>query len=171
MMVDTDKQSSRRRVLRLTGTASALLLSGCSGVSPAASGGPASVLDQDPDDATHCLDDLATEEVSESERTAESIDGIQRDPDADFTLKENAAYTCRKQGMQMCANCRFFVPSRDGDRVGACTVVAGEVRSTDWCGLYRPSSRFREGNGPSGDAGDQYPADGTQTSSPLDSNE
>ncbi len=102
-------------------------------------------------------------EVPEVYRTAESLDGIPRDPD-DLTERENAAYQCHPQGYQLCANCTYFIPGKHaggGDKggAGACAIVEGIVRSQDWCALYQPREKLAEFPHPDplGEEGQQKP--------------
>lgn len=132
-MEDCDSEGSRRRFLRLAGGASVVGLAGCIGTEEAPTG--------DARPADWCLDELE-DEVPEALATAESIDGIERDPE-NVRPKEDVAYQCSSEGYQLCANCQFFVPPA-GDYVGACTEVAGEIASQHWCGIYQPTERLEE---------------------------
>lgn len=82
-------------------------------------------------------------EVPDEERTAESIDRIQRDPE-ELSARDTVAYQCHPQGYQLCANCRFWIPSRTDEPIGACAIVEGRVRSQDWCALYQETERLDE---------------------------
>lgn len=129
-----DRQEPRRRFLRFAGVASIAGAAGCLGGS-----------EDEGDDFGNRPDDWCLEELDETPpedlRTAESIDGIERDPE-DVRTKEEVAYQCHPEGEQLCANCRFFVPG-DG-YFGACTEVDGEVRTQDWCAVYAPADRLDE---------------------------
>ena len=127
--------ASRRRFLLLAGIASVSGAAGCLG-------GPdeddSDDFEDRPDD--WCLDEL-DETVPDDLRTAESIDGIERDPD-DLRPKEEVAYQCHPEGEQLCSNCTFFVPGEN--HFGACTEVEGEVRTQDWCAIYAAADRLDE---------------------------
>ena len=127
----------RRQLLRLMGGASIATLAGCT---QSGENGQTGVETRDPD---WCIEENDVE-VPEAFRTAESIDGIQRDPN-DMTPRAEAAYQCHPQGYQLCANCRFFIPGKPaetGDGVGACAIVEGRVRSQDWCALYQETEEL-----------------------------
>lgn len=131
--------SNRRRFLQIAAGASAVGLAGCQ------------LLDEPVDDeepprpSDWCIEEFDVE-VDDVFTTAESIDGIQRDPD-DLTTREGAAYQCHPQGYQLCANCRYFIPGKPaetGSGFGACAIVEGVVRSQDWCALYQETERLAE---------------------------
>lgn len=129
----------RRRLLRLMGGASIMALAGCT---ESGEEGHGEIEARDPG---WCVEENNVE-VPEAFRTAESIDGIQRNPD-DMNTRSEAAYQCHPQGYQLCANCRFFIPAKPaevGDGIGACAIVEGRIRSQDWCALYRESERLAE---------------------------
>ena len=123
---------ARRRLLEMTVAASTLGLAGCL-QDDVAEARPVRAADW-------CIEEYDVE-VPESERTAESIDGIQRDPD-DLRARGDVAYRCEPQNYQLCANCRFFIPSTTTEPIGACAIVEGRVQSQDWCGLYEPTKRI-----------------------------
>lgn len=124
-----DSNGSRRLFLRLTGSASLLGLAGCLG-----GGGHGG------EDHPEEIDLDAP--VPDSDVNCTSIDGHERNPD-DLRSKEDAAYQHHPQGYQLCANCQFFCPGST-DEVGACTEVAGRIRSQHWCALYQPTERLNE---------------------------
>lgn len=127
---------NRRRILGLVSSASVLGLAGCTGGTDG-NGGERQTRPPD-----WCIEEFDVE-VPPEERTAESIDGIQRDPD-DLTAREDAAYQCHPQGFQLCANCQYFIPSTSSEPIGACAIVEGRVRSQDWCALYEATDRLPE---------------------------
>lgn len=133
-------KKSRRRFLQLSGTVSLAGVAGCIG---GENGGHGKDVDERAPD--WCLDELS-DPVPEVFETAESVDGVQRNPD-DLTSKEDAGYQCHNQGQQLCANCTFFIPAKPGEtgnKIGACTEVEGGIRSVDWCSLYSVADRLDE---------------------------
>lgn len=140
-MTEND-DSSRRRFLRLAGTGSAVALAGCLEGIPGLAGTADETAHEEERGENWCREELSGP-VPERLKTAESLDGLQRDP-SDLTSKEDAVYTCHKEGLAMCANCRFFVPNDVEGKPGACTAVEGYVRSTDWCALYQPEERVAD---------------------------
>lgn len=131
----------RRWFLRATGAASMAGAAGCFG-DDGADGDDGE--DGDDEDSQACLDKLE-DTVPEIYETAESIDGIERDPN-ELNTREEAAYQCYPSGYQLCANCRFFIPAKpteaDTGDAGACAIVEGLVRSRDWCALYQPNNNL-----------------------------
>lgn len=72
-------------------------------------------------------------------RTATSQGGMKRDPD-ELTSKGGANYTSAgvKQREQTCADCRYYIPDKEGDGLGACSAVKGYIEPKAWCTLYAP---------------------------------
>lgn len=71
--------------------------------------------------------------------------GGERDPEA-LTAKDEIDYRFQPNYLgesgfiEMCANCQFFCPGEEFDaKVGACSQVAGGIRSQDWCALWQPA--------------------------------
>lgn len=131
-MGDSDP-ASRRRFVQATGAAVLAGLAGCLDEAeiPTARA------------ADWCFEELEGP-VSSQYETAESIDGISRDPD-DLVDKPGSAYQCFPQGYQLCANCRYFIPSQSGQKeAGACVRVEGWIRSQDWCALYAETDRLEQ---------------------------
>ncbi len=131
-MDEDESHRTRRRFLQLTGSASLVGIAGCLGQAEHAA--------REEREEGWCLEEL-DESVRESERTAESIDGVVRNPD-ELISKEDAGYKCGAMGAQLCANCHFFIPSKGNDMIGACALVGGRIRSQDWCARYQPSDRL-----------------------------
>ncbi|WP_425492159.1 high-potential iron-sulfur protein [Halovivax limisalsi] len=129
---DESAPPSRRRLLYLAAGGSIAGLSGCLNLPPA----DGELAHREPP-ADYCLDDLE-EDVPESERTSLSISGIDRKPPGELTSKQEAGYVCHAVDGNLCGNCRFYIDDKNGDAIGACTEVAGQVRSVDWCGLWAP---------------------------------
>lgn len=129
---------SRRQMLALTGGTSVAGLAGC-----------VDMTDSEDDDADRRDPDWCVEqydvEIPDEERTAESIDGIQRDPE-ELSPRDEVGYQCHPQGFQLCANCRYWIPAQtlSEETIGACAIVEGRVRSQDWCGLYDHTEQLDE---------------------------
>jgi hypothetical protein len=133
----SDGKSKRRRFLQLASTASVGALVGCIG---SESGG------QEAEAAAGRADDWCVEEndveVPDALKTAESVNGVERNPD-ELNTRQEAAYQCYPQGYALCANCTYFIPAKPGEAdtgdAGACAIVEGLVRSRDYCALYQPN--------------------------------
>ncbi|CAI49035.1 HiPIP domain protein [Natronomonas pharaonis DSM 2160] len=136
----TERIADRRGVLRAAGAAAAVSVAGCLGLGDEE---PAEEPDtgRDPD---WCVDENDVP-VPEEYRTAESIDGIERDPD-ELSGREEAAYQCHPQGYQLCGNCTYFIPGHRTDEQvpGACAIVEGIARSQDWCALFEPMEALED---------------------------
>jgi hypothetical protein len=73
--------------------------------------------------------------VPESERTATSLGGQQRDPD-NLVAPSQLNYQEEPNGDQQCSNCQFYVTDQNGDGMGACTLISGQVSPQGWCTSY-----------------------------------
>ncbi|ELY43948.1 high-potential iron-sulfur protein [Natronorubrum bangense] len=138
-MGDRNPRESRRRFLRATGCGSAIVLAGCLGEDISYAAGESAV--DRPED--WCFDELS-ESVPEIEADAVSIDGIERKDDDELLSREEAAYQCGPVEGNVCGTCTYYIDDRDGDAIGACTEVEGEIRSTDWCALWAPREKIDE---------------------------
>lgn len=88
-------------------------------------------------------DELATAEVPDVYRTAESLGGETRQPDdlftqADVSLTESVEAIAEGPAApgQSCGNCAEFIPDKNGDTWGACAKVEGYVANEDWCTVW-----------------------------------
>lgn len=124
-----ENPNSRRQFLRVAGAAAiSTSLAGCGG----SGGGDSSEATAESNDESG---DGGGEPVPESERTAEVLGGIQRDPDA---LQDPAAlnYQSTPNNGQQCDGCQYYVPDQNGDGMGACTLVSGQIDPEGWCISY-----------------------------------
>ncbi|WP_049923041.1 high-potential iron-sulfur protein [Halopiger djelfimassiliensis] len=132
-----EPRESRRRLLRVTGCGSLVALAGCLGSDDDENG----VNDRPAD---WCFEDL-DESVPDIEANAPSIDGVERKAPENLLSKEDAGYHCGPVEGQQCGNCTFYIDDRDGDAIGACTEVAGQIRSVDWCELWAARAKVQDG--------------------------
>lgn len=68
-------------------------------------------------------------------RTATSQDGSKRSSDA-LQSKSAVQYQTQPKNGQQCSGCMFYIPDKNGDGLGACSVVEGYIQSTAWCASY-----------------------------------
>lgn len=134
-MRDGESRSPRRRFLRLTGSGSVIAFAGCLSTE-----NETESRDDRPED--WCLEEL-DETVPEEERSAVSIDGIERKGEDELLSKADAAYQCGPEEGNHCGTCTFYIDDRNGDAIGACTEVEGEIRSVDWCALWAPREKIQ----------------------------
>ena len=91
--------------------------------------------------------DLATAEVPEPYRSADSQVGVTRNPD-DLLTQENVRLMESVEAIadeiarpgQSCGNCAEYIPDKNGDGWGACARVEGYVAVEDWCAVWRSVS-------------------------------
>jgi hypothetical protein len=126
--------NSRRQFLRVAGAAAITTgLAGCGGsgteTAESASGDTTDERSAETDEA---------DGVPPSERTAEALNGIERNPDA---LQDPDAlnYQQTPKNGQRCDGCQYYVPDENGDGMGACTLISGQVDPEGWCISYRAS--------------------------------
>jgi hypothetical protein len=111
------RRTSRRSILRQVGSLSLVGVAGCIGAAgPKELEGP----------------------VPAAYRTATSQGGTKRDPGT-LTSKGGANYSSAVgERKQTCATCRYYIPDRNGDGLGACSVVEGYTEPDAWCAIYAP---------------------------------
>lgn len=106
-------------MLQLTGASATVLLAGCGG-----DGG-------DGDDGGDGGDDTVPEEY----RTATSLSGTQRDPDA-LSTKSALDYQETPNDGEQCSSCQYYIEDKNDDGMGACTLVEGNIDPEGWCSSF-----------------------------------
>ena len=86
-------------------------------------------------DQRRAWDALSREERLEAYATATSLDGTQRNPDS-LSSQEAVSYQDEPSEGRQCSTCRYYIEDRNGDGVGACAIVAGEVAPEGYCVSY-----------------------------------
>lgn len=118
IIMSGNRRASRRSILRQVGDLSLVGVAGCIGAAG--------------------LKELQGP-VPAVYRTATSQGGTKRNPDA-LTSKGGANYSSAVgEREQTCAICRYYISDRNGDGLGACSVVEGNIEPDAWCTLYAPS--------------------------------
>ncbi|GAB3312008.1 hypothetical protein EI982_04070 [Haloplanus rallus] len=137
-MEDRAADTERRRLLALVGTGLATGLAGCSGGGDGGDGG-----DGGGDTATATATATATETatsggedtVPSEYETATAIGGAQRNPDS-LSSKSAVNYQSEPKDGQKCSNCQFYIEDKNGDGMGACTLVEGNIDPEGYCVSY-----------------------------------
>lgn len=70
-------------------------------------------------------------------RTATSQGGSKRSLDA-LQPKNAVQYQTQPKNGQQCSGCMFYIPDKNGDGLGACSIVEGDIQPTAWCASYSP---------------------------------
>ncbi|SEL40115.1 high-potential iron-sulfur protein [Haloferax larsenii] len=129
-----DNPRTRRRFVWLTGTAAMAGLAGCSGNGGgdggANGGGDTGDTETQAPTATDSGDGLPAEYV-----TATSIGGNERNPER-LSSKEAVSYQEEPNEGQQCSNCRFYIEDKNGDGLGACSIVEGTIAPEAYCVSY-----------------------------------
>lgn len=76
-----------------------------------------------------------TDEVPSEYATATTQNGQQRDPDA-LSSKSDVNYQEQTNEGQQCSGCQFYIPDKNGDGIGACAIVEGNITPDAWCVSY-----------------------------------
>jgi hypothetical protein len=136
-----EPDETRRRILLLTATGATAGLAGCGGGADGDDGGdepaPSPTDSPAPTSTPGGGGGGTPEPVPEEYVTATALGGTQRNPDG---LSSQAAvrYQSRPKNGQQCSDCRFYIPDKNGDELGACAIVAGKVAPEGWCVSYAP---------------------------------
>jgi hypothetical protein len=126
--------NTRRRFIQVVGAGTVAGLAGCGG-----GGGEGDGEETEPeatatDTATETSSELGP--VPDEYVTATAQDGeSQRDPDS-LIAKGDVNYQSSPQNGQQCSNCRYYITDKNGDGLGACTLVEGSIEPEGWCSSY-----------------------------------
>ncbi|EMA45347.1 high-potential iron-sulfur protein [Halococcus saccharolyticus] len=82
------------------------------------------------------VDDLSGP-VPTAYRTASSQGGTDRSLDS-LQSKETVEYQSQPKDGQQCSGCLFYLADKNGDGLGACSVVKGYIEPEAWCVSYSP---------------------------------
>lgn len=117
----------RREFVRVAGGGCLVGLAGCTDDGGGESNGS---------NETDGTNDLSAP-VPEEYETATSIGGIERNPDQ-LSSKSGTQYQSEAQDGQRCDDCTYYIPDKNGDGLGACAEVEGDIEPGGWCTLYQP---------------------------------
>jgi hypothetical protein len=126
----------RRYFLRLTGATTIAGLAGCSGDGAGDGGAETTTAGDDGAETTTAGDgENGLEPVPSEYETATSQGGTERDPDSVQT-KESLNYQSSPKDGQQCSDCTYYIPDKNGDGMGACTLLEGTIDPEGWCASY-----------------------------------
>lgn len=69
--------------------------------------------------------------------TATSQGGSTRDPE-NLQSKQSLQYQSEPDAGDQCSGCTFYIPDKNGDGLGARTVVEGKIEPPGWCQSFSP---------------------------------
>ena len=81
------------------------------------------------------MDSGGDDTVPAEYETATSLSGTQRNPDT-LSSKSAVNYQEEPQDGQQCSNCQFYIEDKNGDGMGACSIVAGNIAPEAYCVSY-----------------------------------
>jgi hypothetical protein len=125
--------NSRRRFLHLTGVAALAGVAGCSG--GGGDGGGETTEDETTMEGDETTMASGGDEVPEAYVTATAQAGGERDPEA-LSSKSAVNYQSEPKDGQQCSGCQFYIPDKNGDGQGACSIVEGVISPDGWCASY-----------------------------------
>lgn len=120
-------EGSRRQFLRAAGAAAAVGVAGCSGGGGGGSGGSGGGSGGSGGGNGNGLGPVPDEYA-----TATSQGGVDRNPDS-LTKKSTVSYQSQPKDGSKCADCRFYIPDKNGDDLGACAIVEGKIEPSGYC--------------------------------------
>jgi hypothetical protein len=134
-MGNRQTDSERRRLLALVGSGLVTGLAGCSG--GGGDGGDGGGGDGGGGDGGGGGGggDGGDDTVPAEYETATALGGTQRNPDG-VSSKEAVNYQDQPQDGQQCSNCRYYIEDKNGDGMGACAIVAGNIAPEAYCVSY-----------------------------------
>ncbi len=76
-----------------------------------------------------------SDSVPEEYRTATGLSGEQRDPDS-LSSQGAVNYQSDPEDGKQCSGCSYYIPDKNGDGLGACTIVEGTIDPSGYCTSY-----------------------------------
>ena len=128
-----ESDETRRRFLLLTAAGASTALAGCGSggggdePTPAPTDTPTSTPAGDGTGAPGAVPDEYV--------TATAQAGSQRNPDG-LSSQSAVQYQSEPRDGQQCTGCRFYIPDKNGDGLGACSIVEGTIDPEGWCVSY-----------------------------------
>lgn len=116
----TPENPTRRRLLRLAGVTATVAVAGCGGGNGDGGDGNG---------------DGGDDTVPDQYRTATSQGGQERDPDG-LSSKDALNYQDSPNDGDQCSGCTFYITDMNGDGMGACTLVEGNIDPEGWCASF-----------------------------------
>jgi hypothetical protein len=126
-----ENDDSRRRFLQLTGATAMIGLAGCSG-----GGGGGEETTEATTEATTTAasgDDTVPDQYA----TATALGGQERNPDS-LSSKSDVQYQEEPSEGMKCSGCTFYIEDKNGDGMGACAIVEGNIDPEGYCVSYAP---------------------------------
>ena len=77
--------------------------------------------------------------VPNAYRTATSLGGSKRNPDS-LQSKSAVQYQSQPNDDQQCSACMFYIPDKNNDGLGACSIVEGFIQPEGWCISFSPQN-------------------------------
>jgi hypothetical protein len=132
----SEEQQRRKKVLRRTFLAgvSGFVVTGCVG----GGDGEGEREDDGGNGGPDRTEDLGP--VPEEYENATDVSGMERTDTEDLLPYDAVSYQSSPNGDQQCNGCRYWIPDKNGDGLGACSIVANEIEPNGWCSRYAPQN-------------------------------
>lgn len=69
-----------------------------------------------------------------------AVGGMEREDTEALLSYDAAGYQSSPNGDMRCDGCRYWIPDKNDDGLGACAIVANEIEPDGWCGRYAPQT-------------------------------
>jgi hypothetical protein len=69
-----------------------------------------------------------------------AVGGMEREDTDDLLSYDAAGYQSSPKNDRQCDGCRYWIPDKNDDGLGACAIVANEIEPDGWCGRYAPQT-------------------------------
>mgnify|MGYP000037574300 CR=1 FL=1 len=71
---------------------------------------------------------------------ATAVGGMDREDSENLLSYDDVNYQSEPVGDQRCDGCTYWIPDQNGDDLGACAIVSGEIEPNGWCSSYAPQT-------------------------------
>lgn len=69
-----------------------------------------------------------------------AVGGREREDPEALLSYDAASYQSSPNGDMRCDGCRYWIPDKNDDGLGACAIVANDIEPDGWCGRYAPQT-------------------------------
>jgi len=128
----------RRTFLAGLAGVSGFVATGCVGGNGDGGDGDADGGDGDGEEEPQRTEGLGS--APEEYENSTAVGGMEREDPDDLLSYDAAGYQSSPNGDMRCDGCRYWIPDKNDDGLGACAIVANEIEPDGWCGRYAPQT-------------------------------